>query len=118
MTKLEVFKKIKPIIARYSKGLTIITDKEGSYYLNTQHIMKNKKALFFAGVEIKKNYVSFHLMPVYINPSLLKDLSEPLKKRMQGKSCFNFIYTETELVDELKELTESAYQYYLQQGYI
>ncbi len=116
--KLEVFSILKPIIANYSDGLTIIADKKDSYYLNTRHIMESKKALFFAGVEIKKNYVSFHLMPVYIDPSLLKDLSEPLKKSMQGKSCFNFIKTETELIDELKELTDRAYQYYLQQGYV
>ena len=118
MTKQEVFNKLKPIIANYSDGLTIIVDKQDSYYLNTRHIMKNNKALFFAGVEIKKNYVSFHLMPVYVELTLLKGMSEPLKKRMQGKSCFNFIKTEPELVDELKELTESAYQYYLQQGYV
>ena len=118
MTKQEVFNKLKPIIAKYSDGLMVVADKQDSYYLNTQHIMKNKNNLFFAGVEIKKNYVSFHLMPVYIEPTLLKCLSKPLQKRMQGKSCFNFIKIETELLDELKELTEGAYQYYLQQGYV
>jgi hypothetical protein len=37
-----------------------------------------------------KSYVSFHLIPVYMFPDLLKGLSPALEKRMQGKSCFNF----------------------------
>jgi hypothetical protein len=40
-------------------------------------------------VQIKKNYVIYHLMPVYLNPGLLEGMSPGLRKRMQGKSCFN-----------------------------
>jgi hypothetical protein len=29
-------------------------------------------------------------MPLYMNPALTKTISPPLKKRMQGKTCFNF----------------------------
>ena len=55
--------------------------------------------------QIKKTYVSFYLMPVYMYPELLNDISPQLKKRMQGKSCFNFKKVEPELFDELAELT-------------
>ena len=41
-------------------------------------------------VQIKKNYVSFHFMPIYIDPTLRESLSPALRKRMQGKGCFNF----------------------------
>ncbi len=46
--------------------------------------------MFFGAAVIKKNYVSFHLMPVYVHPDLLEGISDGLRKRMQGKSCFNF----------------------------
>ena len=44
------------------------------------------RPLFAAAVQIKKSYVSFHLMPVYANPALLDSLSPALRKRMQGKA--------------------------------
>lgn len=116
--KVAVFAALQPILRGCSKNLTTVTDSEDCYYLETKHIMKNKKLLFFGAVEIKKNYVSYHLMPVYVNPSLLDSVSEPLKKRMHGKSCFNFARIEPELVDELTSLTEAAYRFYVEQAYI
>ena len=59
----------------------------------------------FAAVRKGKSYVSFHLFPVYMFPELLHGLSPALKKRMQGKSCFNFKTVDEELLAELRELT-------------
>lgn len=53
-------------------------------------------------------HVSFHLMPVYACPDLLKGLSTSLKKRMQGKSCFNFTTIEPAHVKELAALTKTG----------
>ena len=118
MNDLTVFNVLKPILDRYSNNLQVITDEDDSYYLDTFHIMNNKKPLFFGAVKINKSYVSFHLMPIYLNPSLLDNISKDLKKRMQGKSCFNFKLIEMDLIDELITLTESGYQYYVDEGYI
>ena len=52
------------------------------------------------------NYVSYYLMPVYIFPDLLSNLSPALKKRMQGKSCFNFTKIDEALFAELDRLTK------------
>ena len=41
-------------------------------------------------------------------PELLNDISPALKKRMQGKSCFNFKKVEPELFEELKDLTRKG----------
>ena len=62
-------------------------------------------------------FILIHL-PIYVNPSLLDPVSEPLRKRMQGKSCFNFRSLEADLFSELKELTEAGYRSYVEQGYI
>jgi len=80
--------------------------------------MKNKKPLFFGAVQIKKNYVSFYLMPIYVQPKLLEKISEALKKRMQGKSCFNFKEVDKDLFEELGDLTQAGYEYYKNEGYI
>ena len=116
--KTAVFQELKETMSSYSEHLELVTDDEVSYYLNTHHIMKNKKPMFFGAVQIKKNYVSYHLMPVYVDPTLLDNISEPLRKRMQGKSCFNFKSVEKDLFKELALLTEAAYQSYVQAGYV
>jgi hypothetical protein len=68
-------------------------------------------------VQIKKNYVSFYLMPVYMYPDLLKNISPELKKHMQGKSCFNFKKIEISLFDELTQLTEQAFERFVKEEY-
>ncbi len=70
-------------------------DTEDNYLLNTLKSGKNKKPHFFGAVQIKKIYVSYHLMPININPSLLDSVNKDLKKRMPGKSCFNFKVVKT-----------------------
>ncbi len=102
----------------FSDRLDCLHDNASEYYLNTHHIMKNGKPLFFGGVQIRKNYVSYHLMPVYVFPELLDDLSAELKKRMQGKSCFNFRTADSGLFRELKALTTAGYNAYRESGYV
>lgn len=63
-----------------------------------------------AWVEIGKNYVSFHHMGVYARPDLLEGVSQKLKARMQGKSCFNFTSVDEPLFAELEELTVRAFE--------
>jgi len=41
-------------------------------------------------------------------PELLQDISPELKKRMQGKSCFNFKKVEPNLFAELSTLTRKG----------
>jgi hypothetical protein len=113
-----VFKELREIIRPYADSLDCKTDSDSEIYVNTYHKLKNKKPLWFGGVEIKKNYVSYHLMPVYVNPDLLINISPELKKRMQGKSCFNFRISDEVLFRELADLTKSGYEDYKKRGYI
>lgn len=70
--------------------------------------MKNKKPLNFGGVRLGKNYVSFYLMSLYTSPDAIKTISPDLKKRMQGKSCFNFKTVDEKLFKELENLTKTG----------
>ena len=103
-----VFEQLKNILKPYANNLTVKTDTSDTYYLDGPYSEKWKKELFFGSAQIKKNYVSFYLMPVYMYPELLNDISPELKKHMQGKSCFNFKKVEPDLFKELEELTHKG----------
>jgi hypothetical protein len=103
-----VFEELKKILKPYAPKLTITADSPQGYSLDGPYSEKWKKAVFFGAVQIKKNYVSFYLMPVYMFPDMLKDISPELRKRMQGKSCFNFKKVEPDLFKELTDLTHKG----------
>ena len=105
-----VFAGLKQILQRHAGSLFVKDDKPGNFYLETVSPSYKGKRFFFAAVQTKKNYVSFHLMPVYAFPGLLKGMSPELKRRMQGKSCFNFTATDEQLFGELTRLTDAGFQ--------
>jgi hypothetical protein len=45
-------------------------------------------------------------------------MSPALKKRMQGKACFNFTEVDPALFRELKQLTERSYQFWRELGWV
>src|SRR6266568_3722341 len=103
-----IFEQLKKILKPYTPKLTITADTPDSYSLDGPYSKKWQKVIFFGAAQIKKNYVSFYLMPVYMFPELLKDISPELKKHMQGKSCFNFLEVEADLFKELADLTRQG----------
>lgn len=89
--------------------MQVQVDKPGNYQLASR-TRKDRvgRPLFVAAVQIRKNYVSYHLMAVYAVPKLLKSMSPALKRRMQGKACFNFTTIEADQVSELTALTRAG----------
>jgi hypothetical protein len=63
---------------------------------------------FVAGTRLGKRYVSYYLMGVYEDPALLDGISPDLRRRMQGKSCFNFTKVDEPLLAELGDLTQRS----------
>ena len=110
-----VFAGLKPVLAKYAKRLSVKADTALDYTLVTKsqspfHQHKGEP-LYFGSVRLGKAYVSFHLMPLYMCPKLTQSISPALKKRMQGKTCFNFkTDPEPELMAELKRLTEAGFK--------
>ncbi len=113
-----VFARLKSILERHAAKLFVKADEPHNYYLETQSAIYKGKRLFFGAAQIKKNYVSFHLMHVYGCPELLKSLSPELKKRMQGKACFNFTATDEALFKELGNLVDAGLQVFLSEKFI
>ncbi len=114
---LQVYEHLRAIMEPYAARLARKVDTEVVLYVDTTHLMKNKKPLFFGAVQLKRAYVSYHLMPVYVRPCLLERVSPALRKRMQGKSCFNFTQVDAELFAELAEVTRAGYASYKEQGF-
>jgi len=108
-----IFDALKPVLARHVKRLAVKTDTPTDYTLVTKSAspfpQHKGQPMNFGSVLLGKAYVSFHLMPLYMCPVLLKTISPALKKRMQGKTCFNFKSDpEPELIAELSQLTEAS----------
>jgi len=79
---------------------------------------KYPDGLMFGAVNLGKRYVSYHLMCVYLAPDLLGALSPELRRRMQGKSCFNFTKVDEKLFDELSAITASGRDLYAARGWL
>jgi hypothetical protein len=105
-----IFERLKANFAPYLSALVVEVDNASHFSLNTPASRTYPKGVFFGAARIGKRYVSYHLMPIYACPDLLARLSEPLRKRMQGKSCFNFTTLDETLLDELSQLTAAGFE--------
>lgn len=108
-----VFATLKTVLGKYAKRLSVKADTPVEYTLVTKSAspfpQHKGEPLYFGSVRQGRAYVSFHLMPLYMCPDLTKSVSPALKKRMQGKTCFNFKSgPDPELTAELKRLTEAG----------
>jgi hypothetical protein len=103
------FAALRAILEPHAKRMTVTVDAPGHYELASPTMTDRiGRPLYCASVRITRNYVSYHLMPVYGNKALRDGLSPPLRKRMQGKSCFNFTTVEPELLKELAAVTKKG----------
>ena len=67
---------------------------------------------FFGAVKVSNRKHLFHFMPVYEFQELLDNISPALRKRMQGKSCFNFEALDPPLLSELETLVAQGVKRY------
>jgi hypothetical protein len=114
----DVFGRLRSLMEPYADALERTVDAVDELSLTTAHRMKNGAPLWFGGVKVGKRYVSYHLMPVYLDPALLDGISPELRRRMQGKSCFNFAKVDEELFEELAALTQAGFEAYQAKGYV
>ena len=102
-----VFAELRKILSPYERKLAVVRDTPDWYYLDTYTIGPNGKPIMFGAIRVGKNYVSYYFMPMYAGA--IKGMSPALKKRMQGKACFNFTGVDKALFTELKALTKRGY---------
>lgn len=66
------------------------------------------EAVFAFGARIGKAYISRYFMSVYSDA--IRGMSPALKKRMQGKACFNFTKRDPELFSELSHVRRQGHE--------
>jgi hypothetical protein len=108
-----VFESLRPVLAAHGERLKIKTDTPSDYTLVTKSASQFPRhkghPLEFGAVRSGKAYVSFHLMPLYMCDPLTKQIAPELKKRMQGKTCFNFrTVPDADAIRDLAALTAAA----------
>jgi hypothetical protein len=118
-----VFDALRGVLQKRVKQLNVQKDSAEYYCLETRKpspFPQHKgKPMFFAAVRMGKAYVSFHLLPLYMNPALAKQVPPALKKRMQGKACFNFkTVPDRELLRDLDGLNVAAVKDWKARGWL
>jgi hypothetical protein len=109
-----VAESLTALMKRAAPDMTVKTG--GSYGIQLladwDNPLKPGERMWFGGVRTMKSYVSVHLMPVYSHASLAARIPPPLRKRMQGKSCFNFKTEDPALFAQLEALIQEAARVY------
>lgn len=108
-----VFAALKPVMASQARRLAVAKDSPREYSLVTKspspYPQHKGHPMWFGLVKIGKAYVSYHLVPLYMNPVLTGMVTPRLNQRMQGKACFNFkVMPEPAVLADLKRLTKAA----------
>jgi pyridoxal biosynthesis lyase PdxS len=116
MAHEEVFDRLREILATYQGRLAVLADGPTSYELGAP-TLPSKSGRFLAAVRNGKAYASFHLMTVYAYPDMLDEISPELRRRMQGKSCFNFSRVDETLFAELASLTARGFERFGEVGF-
>jgi hypothetical protein len=112
------FTQLKDVMSAFVPELRVTADEPRKYYLVTKANSWKGGPMFFGAVMMGKAYVSYHLMPLYACPDLVKKISPDLKQRMQGKSCFNFRVPDEALFAELGELTKAGLEKYRSKNWL
>jgi hypothetical protein len=98
-----VHDRLKAILRAHRGDLAVTADGPGGLTLEVPGL-EGKPWGYVAGTRLGKRYVSVYLMPVYASPELDARVSAGLRKRKQGKSCFNFDRIDEALFAELDDL--------------
>jgi hypothetical protein len=105
----EAFSTLRDVLRKNAPKALVVEDGYGDFQIASPTLVdRGGRPLALGAVQIKKNYVSFHLIPVYAIPALAKAISPSLQKRMHGKSCFNFTSVEPGHLKELAALTKKG----------
>jgi hypothetical protein len=112
------FAELRDILKRHSTGMLVKTDTPTDFTLVTSACGPNKQPMWFGAVLLKKSAVTYHLMPLYYNPTLQAAVPAELLARKQGKSCFNFRRPDADLFAKLDALTQRSRDAWAKYGFL
>jgi hypothetical protein len=121
----DLFHSLRRILERHARTLSVSEDTSTKYCLEAAVGPATLRAwggkarrprIPIAWVEVGKSSVSYHLMGVSI-PAVQSRMSDALKARMQGKTCFNFTISDPALLTELDSMTEVSIAEFRKAGF-
>jgi hypothetical protein len=107
-----VDRRLREILEPYRSRLVATKDGPGGLSLEIPGL-EGKPWGYVAGTRVGKSYVSLYLMPIYAFPDLGEGLSPALRRRKQGKSCFNFTAIDEPLFEELGRVMAASFERYV-----
>lgn len=111
-----VAERLRALLAPYRDRL--VATKDGPVGMSLEIPgLEGRPSGYVAGLRVGKSYVSYYFMPVYAWPSLLLGMSPELRRRMQGKACFNFSRVDETLLTELAAVTARGIERYHAEGW-
>jgi hypothetical protein len=118
-----VFAALKQTMQSVPGPFRVLADTSASYNLAatipSPYKQHKGQPMWFGAVRLGKAYVSYHLMPLYMSADLTSKISPGLKKRMQGKTCFNFkTMPDPVVLEELRTLTADAVSDWKSKGWL
>ncbi|HLW68241.1 MAG TPA: hypothetical protein VKS79_23190 [Gemmataceae bacterium] len=111
-----VFARLKAMFQKYQPPL-VEKKYRPEFFLLMPKEQKGQREIWFGGVRFGKAYISCYL-PCHGRPDIEKVISPALKKRRQGKGCFNFTSIDDELFVELEQLTKACFERFRQDGFV
>jgi hypothetical protein len=105
----EIEDRLREIVEPLRSRLVATRDRPGDLALEVPGL-EGKPWGYVVGIRRGKRYVSYYLMSVYAEPAIAAGMSPELRRRMQGKSCFNFTKIDAPLLAELEDLTRRGYE--------
>ncbi|HVF78260.1 MAG TPA: hypothetical protein VNA28_08170 [Solirubrobacteraceae bacterium] len=114
----ELFAALRALLERHAASLAVIRDEPDHYQVQANRAGPSGTHMWFGAVHKREGHVSVHLMPVQSHPDLLDSLSDELRERMEGRSCFNFTPQDAtpKLLGELSELVDLGVERYRADG--
>ena len=109
----QLFARLRAMLEPYGSKMHVSADSAQWYGVDMAPEAERDPSTWFGATRLGKRYVSYYLMPIYVKPHLLDDVSPALRKRMQGKSCFNFTSVDEPLFAELARLTVTSFEPYV-----
>ena len=76
--------------------------------ISPKYLMFSADGEMYVSLANQKNYISLHLMPIYVFPELKAKLDNSGKKLKGGKSCVNFLRAEELPLDIIAQVIGSC----------
>ena len=123
-TRKQIFENIKSVLQKQSPPMVVSKNTKDCFELigNKAVPYGSKKVMapgmYFSSVVVRKDMISFHFFPIYMNREIFESLIPNMIKLLKGKSCFNFKKPEQVNEKELSALLKKGIEAWTKLGYM